>query len=397
VERVRRLQNTANAWIPSTNHTAAAHLFAILNALILTQTLSVYVMLPRWYRPALGDDGAGNVAGGDEDGNSQDGVTISLAERMLGPEPDLLPGSEDAISLNAGQVDDADRFGGVVGSDGGGRVRSWSDYQQVQAQEHEEMQEENGRIAELERELASREHELADNRLVVAELCARLKAASALVPEAKRAELVAKTFLDSPSHSSLAAAGASEAREAGVWMEKKAATIGLSRKRYFTLTPARDTATARFRYFESRDQVTGGGVKFKGEIILQPSTTEISIAKEMLSIHTPERKWVRFFLFDRFTPEDAIEFHAFAPLEASRRVTNGIPLGCPLFLPVHTVNCVKTLKVLRAETELLAELWGGYLQTEVDKSRRREDVWLTPEGFGQWGVATTGSESGSSG
>jgi CO/xanthine dehydrogenase Mo-binding subunit len=25
-------------------------------------------------------------------------------------------------------------------------------------------------------------------------------------------------------------------------------------------------------------------------------------------------------------------------------VTNGIPLGCPLFLPVHTVNCVQTLK-----------------------------------------------------
>jgi photosystem II stability/assembly factor-like uncharacterized protein len=26
-------------------------------------------------------------------------------------------------------------------------------------------------------------------------------------------------------------------------------------------------------------------------------------------------------------------------------VTNGIPLGCPLFLPVDTVNCVQTLKV----------------------------------------------------
>jgi hypothetical protein len=30
--------------------------------------------------------------------------------------------------------------------------------------------------------------------------------------------------------------------------------------------------------------------------------------------------------------------------EASRRVTNGIPLGPPLFLPVRTVNCVQTLK-----------------------------------------------------
>ena len=40
----------------------------------------------------------------------------------------------------------------------------------------------------------------------------------------------------------------------------------------------------------------------------------------------------------------AIEFHAFAPLEASKRVTNAIPLGCPLLLPVHAVNCVQTLK-----------------------------------------------------
>jgi hypothetical protein len=28
------------------------------------------------------------------------------------------------------------------------------------------------------------------------------------------------------------------------------------------------------------------------------------------------------------------------------RVTNGIPLGCPLLLPVRSVNCVQTLKVL---------------------------------------------------
>jgi hypothetical protein len=32
-------------------------------------------------------------------------------------------------------------------------------------------------------------------------------------------------------------------------------------------------------------------------------------------------------------------------LEASMRVTNSIPLGCSLFLPVHTINCVQTLKV----------------------------------------------------
>ena len=43
------------------------------------------------------------------------------------------------------------------------------------------------------------------------------------------------------------------------------------------------------------------------------------------------------------TLEDAIGSHA-CSLEASRRVTNVIPLGRPLFLPVHTVNCFQTLK-----------------------------------------------------
>jgi hypothetical protein len=50
----------------------------------------------------------------------------------------------------------------------------------------------------------------------------------------------------------------------------------------------------------------------------------------------------------KFTLEDAIEFHAFAPLEAlaSVCVTSGIPLGSQLLLPVGTVNSVQTLKVL---------------------------------------------------
>jgi hypothetical protein len=48
----------------------------------------------------------------------------------------------------------------------------------------------------------------------------------------------------------------------------------------------------------------------------------------------------------KFTFEDAIELHAFAPLEANMRVTNGILLGIPLLLPVGTVNSVQTLKVL---------------------------------------------------
>jgi hypothetical protein len=43
----------------------------------------------------------------------------------------------------------------------------------------------------------------------------------------------------------------------------------------------------------------------------------------------------------RFTLGDAIGSQA-CPLEASRRVTNGVPLDCPLFLLVRTVNCVQT-------------------------------------------------------
>jgi hypothetical protein len=50
-----------------------------------------------------------------------------------------------------------------------------------------------------------------------------------------------------------------------------------------------------------------------------------------------------FFFPTEFTLEGAIGSHA-CPLQASRRATNGSPLGCSLLLPVHTVNCVKTLK-----------------------------------------------------
>jgi ankyrin repeat protein len=45
----------------------------------------------------------------------------------------------------------------------------------------------------------------------------------------------------------------------------------------------------------------------------------------------------------KFALEDAIGSHA-CSLEANMRVTNGIPLGGPLLLPVDTVNCVQTLK-----------------------------------------------------
>jgi hypothetical protein len=45
----------------------------------------------------------------------------------------------------------------------------------------------------------------------------------------------------------------------------------------------------------------------------------------------------------KFTLEDAIGSHA-CSLEANTRVTNGLPLGSSLLLPVDTVNCVQTLK-----------------------------------------------------
>jgi hypothetical protein len=45
---------------------------------------------------------------------------------------------------------------------------------------------------------------------------------------------------------------------------------------------------------------------------------------------------VRFFR-QGFTLEDTIGSHACSG-EVSMRVTNGIPLGCPLFLPVGTCN-----------------------------------------------------------
>jgi hypothetical protein len=64
---------------------------------------------------------------------------------------------------------------------------------------------------------------------------------------------------------------------------------------------------------------------------------------ELLVAAAIRRGTVRVFR-QKFTREGSIGSHA-CSLEANMRVTNGIPLGCPLFLPVHTVNCVQTLKV----------------------------------------------------
>jgi hypothetical protein len=68
-----------------------------------------------------------------------------------------------------------------------------------------------------------------------------------------------------------------------------------------------------------------------------------------------------------FTLEDAIGSHA-CSLEASRCATNSIPLGCPLLLPVGTVNCVATLKVDDYGTSL------SFNEPTVKEKRRQS--WL---------------------
>jgi hypothetical protein len=58
-------------------------------------------------------------------------------------------------------------------------------------------------------------------------------------------------------------------------------------------------------------------------------------------------------------------------------VTNEISLGCPLFLPVHTVNCVQTLK---AKSNTLSMPIGQYFSTMLDKGG---SVGEEPYAFGR--------------
>jgi hypothetical protein len=84
--------------------------------------------------------------------------------------------------------------------------------------------------------------------------------------------------------------------------------------------------------------------------VLSPPTVVVPLLKKL--VKTPGRHLghaqvqlgtVRVFR-QKLTLEDAIGCHA-CSLEANMRV-NGIPLGCSLLLvPVHTANCVQTLKV----------------------------------------------------
>jgi hypothetical protein len=53
-------------------------------------------------------------------------------------------------------------------------------------------------------------------------------------------------------------------------------------------------------------------------------------------------------------------------------VTNDIPLGCPLFLPVHTVNCVQTLKANFVEAlKVVHTLYALPLKAAIDAAEQR--------------------------
>jgi hypothetical protein len=71
----------------------------------------------------------------------------------------------------------------------------------------------------------------------------------------------------------------------------------------------------------------------------------------------------------KFTLEDAIGSHA-CSLEASWRVTNGIPLGCSLFLPVHTINCVQTLKAPEDYAKAKVQLSRDEMTVALGKMER---------------------------
>jgi hypothetical protein len=71
------------------------------------------------------------------------------------------------------------------------------------------------------------------------------------------------------------------------------------------------------------------------------------IKKGHVELISSATKWwqctVRIFR-PEFALERAITSHTCSLEALCMRVTNGIPLGCPLFLPVHIVNCVQTLQ-----------------------------------------------------
>jgi hypothetical protein len=94
--------------------------------------------------------------------------------------------------------------------------------------------------------------------------------------------------------------------------------------------------------------------------------------------------YVRCAFFGRYSHSrmPLVPTHARFKLEASRRV-NGFPLGCPLILPVGTVNCIQTLK-----GHSLGLKVGTYLNNCIcmegakDGQHYEQDVaWMMEAGF----------------
>jgi hypothetical protein len=84
------------------------------------------------------------------------------------------------------------------------------------------------------------------------------------------------------------------------------------------------------------------------------------------------------------TLEDAIGSHS-CSLEANTRVTNGIPLGCSLLLPVDTVNRVQTLKVVDSSLDI----FSGTVVYFVSRYMRKRDRYLYPMGKGRFDALAT--------
>jgi hypothetical protein len=91
----------------------------------------------------------------------------------------------------------------------------------------------------------------------------------------------------------------------------------------------------------------------------------------------------------KFTLEDAIELHAFVPLEASRRVINGISLGCSLLLPVHTVNCVQTLKAHPTVDSQVSSIEADVLSGKMTAGQGADELIRS---FAVQNTSSTGSQ-----
>jgi hypothetical protein len=91
----------------------------------------------------------------------------------------------------------------------------------------------------------------------------------------------------------------------------------------------------------------------------------------------------------KFTLEDAIGSYA-CSLEANTGVTNSIPLGSSLLLPVDTVNCVQTLKATKYMPPFEKVFWrertplkGGGVAGGANYSKSQEHT--VPPGVGAYG------------